>query len=252
MLKISEIFYSIQGEGKYIGTPSVFVRVGGCNLSCQGFGINLKKGGREFMGCDSIYAANPAFSDEWTIYSDKESLIDEIYHCTQEYEGNIPFDIVLTGGEPSLYFKNKVFLGMCEYFLERHHRISVESNGSVLFDFNPILQALSFTLSVKLSNAKEARAINIAALQNILDYAREVNFKFVLDVAMCESGRAQKEIDAILSKLCGSYEVYLMPLGTESKELDSNLNAILQLAMKRGFKIADRLHIRLFGDRRGV
>ena len=252
MLKISEIFYSIQGEGKYVGTPSVFVRVGGCNLSCQGFGIRVKKGDKEIVGCDSIYAANAAFSDEWVVYKDKQSLIDEIYHCTQEYEGNIPFDIVLTGGEPSLYFRDEVLLGACEYFLDHHHRISVESNGSVLFDFNPILEAFSFTLSVKLSNAKESRAINIAALQNILDHAREVNFKFVLDRAMCESGRAQKEIDAILSRLCGSYEVYLMPLGTETKELDENLEAILKLAMKRGFRVADRLHIRLFGDRRGV
>lgn len=253
MLKISEIFYSIQGEGKYIGNPSVFVRVGGCNLSCNGFGIEVDKDTQKIIGCDSIYAANQAFKEEWIIYQDENLLIQDVVECAQKHMGGsaFPFDIVLTGGEPSLYFQDQVLLSMCQHFLDRHHRISVESNGSIFFNFNPILSQFSFTVSPKLSNAKEKRSIHLPALQNILDHAREVNFKFVVDSIMCESGKAEEEIDQILSQLSGSYDVFLMPLGVDNKELDHNLKAILQLAMKRGYRVTDRLHIRLFGNARG-
>ena len=248
MLWISEIFYSIQGEGKFIGTPSVFLRVGGCNFQCQGFGVKATKSGMNFLGCDSIYAANQAFKSEWKPYEDSQKLISEI----QALQVDSKFDLILTGGEPSLYFKNQTLLETIYYFLSHHHRVCVESNGSILFDFNSILSQLYFTLSIKLSNAKQKKSISIPAIQNILNHARDVSFKFVLNAEMCKNENAQKEIYSILSQISGSYEVYIMPQGTTPQELDQNIQEILPLCLKYGYNLSDRLHIRIWGDKKGV
>ncbi|MCE3036908.1 7-carboxy-7-deazaguanine synthase QueE [Helicobacter sp. faydin-H20] len=250
MLKIVEIFYSIQGEGKYIGSPSVFVRVGLCNLKCRGFGQETSYKGKRFVGCDSIYAANAAFKKEWTSFNNAKDLIEAIKKVAKTQY----FDIVLTGGEPSLYFDNPVLLETLEYFLARSHRICVESNGSIYFTFNEILKQIEFTLSVKLSNSLEEKnkRVNIPAIQNILDHAKDVVFKFVIDEALCQEEKGINEINEILSQISGSYEVYLMPMGSEIIVLDRNIQAILPLCLKYNFKLTDRLHIRIWGDKRGV
>ncbi|STP12715.1 Queuosine biosynthesis protein [Helicobacter mustelae] len=283
ILKISEIFYSLQGEGSAIGTPSVFVRVGLCNLRCKGFGERLRYRGEEILGCDSIYAANPKFQEEWREFESSKELISAIFAAVCGNLGSSvdaalrgeagdfssaqvggdalleapeplpPFDIVLTGGEPSLYFQNPALLGAIEFFLARHHRISVESNGSVLFAFTPLLERLHFTLGIKLSNSgeREQKRLNFPAIQNILDHAASVVLKFVLDAKMCQDGSALKEIDAILSQISGSYEVYLMPMGSSIETINQNIKAILPLCLKRGYKLSDRLHIRIWGNQRG-
>ncbi len=248
MLRVSEIFYSLQGEGKRVGVPSIFIRVGGCNLSCKGFGEKILYKNQEFTGCDSIYAASQKFLDEWLIFRESQELIQRIKNFGVEY-----FDIVLTGGEPSLYFKNKVLLETLAYFLERNHYISVESNGSVLFSFNEILKSLHFTLGIKLSNSLEAKEkrINLKAIQNILDHSRDVCFKFVLNERMCVNEEGIQEINEILSYISGSYSVYLMPEGTDIDTINKNLKALVPLCLKYNFFLTDRLHIRLWGNKRG-
>lgn len=249
MLRISEVFYSIQGEGVRVGAPSVFVRVGLCNLSCKGFGGRIWHQGEEIIGCDSIYAASSKFREEWLEIGSSEELIGLI-----ESKGRGKFDIVLTGGEPSLYFGNRALLEGLEHFLQRGHRVSVESNGSLQFDFDEILRKLDFTLSVKLSNSLEPknRRINIPAIQNILDNAKSVVFKFVLNAQMCEGGVAMEEISEILHQVRGEYEVFLMPQGSDVGTLERNIEAILPLCLAHGYRLADRLHIRIWGDKRGV
>ena len=87
-IPIVEIFYSIQGEGKYIGHPSVFIRVGGCNLTCPSFSSH---------GCDSFYAVDKKYKSSWKMMS-----IAEIIAEIEKYP---KADIVLTGREPTLYYQ---------------------------------------------------------------------------------------------------------------------------------------------------
>ncbi|PAF50563.1 7-carboxy-7-deazaguanine synthase QueE [Helicobacter sp. 13S00477-4] len=250
MLPVSEIFYSFQGEGEFIGTPSVFLRLGGCNLKCIGFGIKNSYEGNTILGCDSIYAANGHFSKEWKSYDSSQILIDKI----QNFSSN-KFDIVITGGEPSLHFKNPVLLKTIEYFLQKGHRISIESNGSIDFVFNDILKELHFTLSIKLSNSGESysKRIKTKVIQNIIDNAKSVVFKFVLNAQMCENGTALKEIEELLKTLkLKSNKIYLMPQGISRKELDENIKKIYPICLQKGFCLSDRLHIRIWGNKRGV
>lgn len=248
MLGVSEIFYSLQGEGEFIGTPSVFLRLGGCNLKCSGFGNQYT--GSTIIGCDSIYAANAKFSKEWKFYENAQELIFEIQSLS-----DVNFDIVITGGEPTLQFGNPILLETIKHFLQKGHRISVESNGSVDFRFDEVLKELYFTLSVKLSNSGEPinRRIKPSVIQNIIDNAKNVVFKFVLNAKMCEDGSAISEIKDLLSKLnLKNNRIYLMPQGVSVEELDKNIQKIYPLCLQEGFCLSDRIHIRIWGDKRGV
>lgn len=248
MLGVSEIFYSLQGEGEFIGTPSVFLRLGGCNLKCSGFGNQYT--GSTIIGCDSIYAANAKFSKEWKFYENAQELIFEIQSLS-----DVNFDIVITGGEPTLQFGNPILLETIKHFLQKGHRISVESNGSVDFRFDEVLKELYFTLSVKLSNSGEPinKRIKPSVIQNIIDNAKNVVFKFVLNAKMCEDGSAISEIKDLLSKLnLKNNRIYLMPQGVSVEELDKNIQKIYPLCLQEGFCLSDRIHIRIWGDKRGV
>ncbi|PAF41775.1 7-carboxy-7-deazaguanine synthase QueE [Helicobacter sp. 11S02596-1] len=249
MLAVSEIFYSLQGEGEFIGTPSVFLRLGGCNLSCAGFGIKSQLDTAEFLGCDSIYAANFSYAKEWESFANSTTLIEKM---TSFSPGK--FDVIITGGEPSLHFKNPILLEVIAYFLERNHRVCVESNASVPFGFNELLRRLYFTLSVKLSNSGEPlkKRIKPEVIQSIIDNAPHVVFKFVLNAKMCQDGRALEEIRDLLSKLkLKGNKIFLMPQGVNEEELNENIQAILPLCLREGFCLSDRLHIRIWGDKRG-
>ena len=81
-LAISEVFYSIQGEGKTVGIPSVFVRLGGCNLMCGGMGTQFDgelHNGAEFR-CDTVEVWMQAQSKEV-----EEVLCDEMLYCYRKW-----------------------------------------------------------------------------------------------------------------------------------------------------------------------
>jgi len=118
LIPISEIFYSIQGEGKYCGSPSVFVRVGGCNLKCPGFGEK---------GCDSYYAVDRKYENEWLNLG-----ITEIINEIKKYEKHNPH-LVITGGEPMLYYKK--LYPLVEYF---KNEITIETNATIDVDFEKL------------------------------------------------------------------------------------------------------------------
>ncbi len=113
MLDITEIFGpTIQGEGKKIGTPSVFIRFGRCNFDCNGFGVEYTTpSGVKKFGCDSYYAVDNEFKKFWTSYENSETVIAEVAKILPvEYKP----DIVITGGEPMIYWKNEEFQKLLE------------------------------------------------------------------------------------------------------------------------------------------
>ncbi|GAA8815861.1 7-carboxy-7-deazaguanine synthase QueE [Helicobacter pylori] len=248
-LPVVESFFSLQGEGKRIGKPSLFLRLGGCNFSCKGFNCKTILHDEILTGCDSLYAVHPKFKETWDYYNEPKSLIERLENLAPNYKH---FDFILTGGEPSLYFNNPILISVLEHFYHKKIPLFVESNGSIFFEFSPILKELHFTLSVKLSFSleKESKRINLKALQNILNNAKSVHFKFVL-----ESKNATQsiiEIKNLLKQLpLKNNEIFLMPLGATNKELDKNLKTLALLALEHGFNLSDRLHIRLWDNQKG-
>ncbi|GAA9736503.1 7-carboxy-7-deazaguanine synthase QueE [Helicobacter pylori] len=200
-------------------------------------------------GCDSLYAVHPKFKETWDYYHEPKSLIERLEDLAPNYKH---FDFILTGGEPSLYFNNPILISVLEHFYHKKIPLFVESNGSIFFEFSPILKELHFTLSVKLSFSleEESKRINLKALQNILNNAKSVHFKFVLGSK--NAAQSITEIKNLLKQLpLKNNEIFLMPLGTTNKELDKNLKTLAPLALEHGFNLSDRLHIRLWDNQKG-
>jgi len=224
-IPISEIFYSIQGEGKYIGRPSIFIRVGGCNLSCPSFSNH---------GCDSFYAVDKKYKSSWKMMSVGEIIA--------EIEKYYPCDIVLTGGEPTLYYKKLYPI------IEKFKNITIETNATIYIDFEkyPAYKKVTFAMSVKLSNSGEKLDDRVKkdAIQNIAKNAKDSFFKFVLNEDLNE------EIKEITTGI--NNDIYCMPLGENKIELQKNAPFVFDFCLKYNYFYSDRIHIRLFSKKRGV
>jgi 7-carboxy-7-deazaguanine synthase len=229
-MKISEIFYSIQGEGKRAGVPSVFVRASGCNLRCT--------------WCDTPYASWNPEGENWPV--------DRIIAKVAEYRSH---DVVVTGGEPMVMPE---IAELCGELKKAGHFITIETAATV---FEPVAMDLA-SLSPKLSNstpvqreggrfaaAHERQRLNIPVIQQFIDHASDFQLKFVVS-----NEQDLKEIDAILAAVNGWQpgDVMLMPEGIDSAMLASRSDWIIEICKARGFRFCPRLHIALFGNKRGT
>jgi len=249
MLEINEIFGpTIQGEGKLIGTPSIFIRVGRCNMRCVGFNVEYETpSGIKKCSCDTYYAVDTEFKDQWHKMS-CEDIIKKVEQLKPSYK----VDIVITGGEPLLYWSNEEFQELLKYYIENGYKITIETNGSLNIDFTQDYQKkILFSMSVKLSNSLEPikKRVNIKTLTKILSNTKESYLKFVIDKEFIQ--KANIEINSILKQI-PKCEVFLMPMGDTAQEINKNSEAVINMAIQNGFRYCDRLHIRVWDNKRGV
>jgi len=250
MLEVNEIFGpTIQGEGKLVGNPSVFVRFGNCNMSCEGFEVQYETpSGIKKLSCDSYHASDIAFKDLWNKYESSEDLILEVNKLIPSYL----VDIVITGGEPLIYWNDIEFQKFLHHYINAGYKITIETNASLNVDFTESWQKeILFSMSVKLSNSGESlsKRINIQTLNKIINLNNQSYLKFVVDKNSIYD--ASSEIDEILKQI-PRCEVYLMPLGDTAQDIDKNSLSVIELCLKKGFKYSDRLHIRVWNNKRGV
>lgn len=250
MLDVCEIFYSLQGEGQFAGRPSVFLRLGGCNLSCEGFGVTIVRDGKTLVGCDSIHAVNREhFRSSWKQYEKGSDLIADI---TAAVPNKRPFDIVLTGGEPTLFYANPVLLEVLEHFLDKGCGVTVETNATVeiRFDHYPVYRRCTFAMAVKLSNSlePETKRLNPKAIRAMAEEGTDSFFKFVLDAEHIE--QLAREVEAITEGY--TLPVFCMPLGESSEAMSQNDKAVFDLCSRKGYCYSDRAHIRVWGKKGGV
>lgn len=253
-LYLAECFYSFQGEGKRAGMPSVFIRFTGCNMQCQGFGVkyNDPKTGEVKYGCDSYYAVDKNFKNQWTKIDCFEKLKNSIENVMPKINQNnlSKPDIVITGGEPLLHWKNKMFQNLLAYYINRGHMITIETNATIDIKFKHNYQKeIMFSMSPKLdiSGEKEKIRINPICINSILENAKKSYLKFVVNgkKAIDEIHLLLKEIPIYADQVC------LMPLGNAAT-LEKNALLVSSLALENGFMYSDRLHIRLHGDKQGI
>ncbi|MEA3374441.1 MAG: 7-carboxy-7-deazaguanine synthase QueE [Campylobacterota bacterium] len=252
MIYLVEHFFSIQGEGKYTGVPSLFFRFGGCNMRCEGFGCKeTAPDGVTVPGCDTVYAVDKQhFGAQWQQVTELQQLIDVL----ESYELPKNVDVVLTGGEPLIYADNPLFAAFLQYLIERDHRVTFETNGAMPVNFTayPVYRKCIYALSVKLSNSGEpyAKRVKPDIFIDIASHARESFFKFTVDQAHIGS-ELEKEIEEIVAYVPHE-SVYCMPLGGSKTEVEANTEAVIEFCKRKGYRYSDRLHIRIWDQNKGV
>jgi len=256
MIQINEMFYSIQGEGQRAGRPAVFIRTGLCNFRCPGFKVKYTdpKTGEKKYGCDSFYAVDPAFKKEWSAYTDYKSFVQDINNIIPDF-GNHSItkpDIILTGGEPLLYWDDEIYQRTIAYYISRGFSVTIETNAALDINFTREYQKkIIFSQSVKLaiSGEPEHKRINTNTLTKIAENTNSF-LKFVVSKDTWEQDII--EIKNILEEIPVYVDVWLMPLGDTNKTLEKNALFTAEQAMKLGFNYTDRTHIRLWDNKPGV
>ena len=275
-LKISELFYSAQGEGRYVGVPSVFLRTFGCNFTCSGFGckpgeaskeadevaktIELYKTFEELplvtTGCDSYASWHPEFKHLSPTFT-PEQLVEKMaallpHNNWQQPNGN-PVHLVITGGEPLLGWQ-RAYPELLDMLHERGLRhITFETNGTqeLTREFKQYLSnwhgEITFSVSPKLSVSGEKYEDAIKP-DIVWDYETYgvTYLKFVV-----EKVEDFAELDLVTDeyRLRGfGGPVFVMPVGGVVSVYNNNRINIADEALKRGYWYSPRLHVDIWGN----
>ena len=279
-LKVSELFYSAQGEGRFVGVPSVFLRTFGCNFTCSGFGcspgvksteadevaknIHLYK---DFLslplvntGCDSYASWHPAFKDLSPTVETKD-LVDQMlaltpnHHWMQDNGNDV--HLVITGGEPLLGWQRAYSELLDNQAMQDLKNLTFETNGTQeLSDrFQVYLvewqrwknREITFSVSPKLSASGEAWSDAICpAIVSSYQSFGTTYLKFVVETEehFAEVDRAVKEFRA--GGFCGV--VYVMPQGGVVTPYAQNRVKVADWALTKGYCYSPRLHVDLWGN----
>jgi 7-carboxy-7-deazaguanine synthase len=216
-LRVSEIFTSIQGEGPSVGTPSVFVRLQGCAVGCT--------------WCDTKYSWDARRGDELTL----EALLRRVEDAGTQ-------NVVVTGGEP---LEHVALVPLVSGLSSLALRVEVETAGTQV---PPPLPVDQWNVSLKLAHSGVAleRRLRPEAIERF----RELGawFKFVVG--------DERDLDEVLAiqarHRLASERIVLMPLGMLREEQQARMPRVVDWCRRHGFRFSPRLHILIWGPRRGV
>lgn len=241
-----EIFHSLQGEGRSIGRPSVFIRASFCNLHCYWCDTDYT-----WNWVGSPYAhqrdADPAYGkfrrEEQILDLDIPTLLERLaaYPCR---------NYVFTGGEPLV--QEAAWLALMQALdagVGPRPHYEIETNGTLFPKPDFLARIDQINVSPKLANSRVPEALRrkpevLAAL----GATGKADFKFVI--------AEPEDLDEVLELLALAQidpgRVFLMPAARTAAELEARQGTVAALALEHGFRYSDRLHLRLYGAKRGV
>ncbi len=217
--RIAETFYSIQGEGVTAGLPAIFVRLQGCSVGCA--------------WCDTKYSWDPAAGHEVSL----DALFEEVaaYPCRR---------VVITGGEP---LESAFFIPLAAALANKGFRIEVETSGTLPPPAAAGLD-IQWNVSVKLggSGVSEAKRVNPEAIRAFL--AREAWWKFVVT----DEGDVAEVLRLAERFALPRERILLQPECLRAEEFVARAPWVAEACKAHGFRFSPRLHVLLWGARRGV
>ena len=285
-IKVSELFYSIQGEGRYMGVPSVFLRTFGCNFTCDGFGMKrgektqerheIAKFAKNYKnyedlplvgtGCDSYASWDVRFKHLSPVINTND-LVEKIVDILPNKEW-VDEHLVITGGEPLLGWQRSYPELLDHPLMNNLKEITFETNGSqelstdlqnYLFDWqeNKNYQlargydSVTFSVSAKLSVSGEKREEAIRP-DYVVGYQQvgHTYLKFV--IASEQDCDEALEVTEMYRKEGFTGNVYLMPVGGVESVYSLNNRTVAELAMKHGLRYSDRIQVPLFKNAWGT
>jgi len=280
-IKVSELFYSIQGEGRYMGVPSVFLRTFGCNFTCDGFG--MPKGEKtnerhsiadritEFKqyrdlplvhtGCDSYASWDPRFKDLSPMVT-TDGLAKSIVELLPYKEWRDEH-LVITGGEPLLGWQHAYPELLNHPLMQSLKEITFETNGTqelsdelknYLYHWGIEQRgynSLTFSVSAKLSCSGESR--DDAIKPAIIREYEKIGYTYLKFVIASEDD-AIEALDTVQVYRHHGFKgpVYFMPVGGVESVYSMNNRRVAELAMVNGIRYSDRLQVPLFKNEWGT
>jgi organic radical activating enzyme len=285
-IKVSELFYSLQGEGRFVGVPSVFLRTYGCNFTCAGFGckpgdkstgaddvaevVHLYNRFEELplveTGCDSYASWHPAFK-HLSPTQTTEELVERMLALTpnnmwMQNNGN-DVHLVITGGEPLLGWQRAYAELLSHDRMQDLKNITFETNGTqeLHSDFRHFLldwtlnsrsgkkgpSALTFSVSAKLSASGEKWEDAICP-DVVMSYADigHTYLKFVVETDEHIHEAIRATDEYRRAGFTGA--IYLMPQGGVVEPYDKNKKRIADICCQQGWNYSPRLHVDLWGN----
>ena len=288
-LRYSEAFYSVQGEGKFVGVPSVFLRTFGCNFRCQNFGLDrnrpkerynpevaklIEAGVHEtterfedlplvFTGCDTYASIYPEFKHlvhDRTIDEVVEHLLSLTPNGRWTQDNGQDVHLIMTGGEPLLAWQ-QLYIELFEHpRMKDLKNVTFETNTTQFLhkDFRDYLQhragfVTTFSCSPKLSVSGESwsDAIKPDVAHN---YSSVVGSDLYLKFVVADHIDVDEVDRAVAEYRAAGIKcpVYLMPVGGRTEGYNLTVQEVAKLAMAKGYRFSPRLHISLFGNAWGT
>lgn len=290
VIKYTELFYSFQGEGRYVGVPSIFLRTFGCNFECRGFGqqrdnlipkekmphnlfpIEYINSVQELpifdVGCDSSASWSKRYKHLAPV-ADVKDIAKKINDLIPQTDLEKPH-LVITGGEPLLGWQRSYpELLSDENIVNNISHITFETNGTKRLNQEFInylnceyetlqqsshIEEITWSVSPKLSISGEpfCKAMNPKALLSMNEVERsEIYLKFVVRNKECLS-EVETFIAAYKSWGVKIKKVYLMPEGATMKGLSLTENEVAKMCLEYGYNYSPRLHVNVFGNKWGT
>ena len=288
-MKISEIFGpTLQGEGFHTGVPSIFIRLVGCSLRCQGFGQEDPTGmdipwidPLEHLDtkrikviedvpkeaytktCDSNWAWHPKFKHLFRNFTPIE-VIDTV--CGLSSDGltkveNGLVHLVISGGEPLLPVNQKNIIALLQELAKRiktnNVQLTFETNGiqemgqELIQTLKQLQINVTMSISPKLftvAGEMPEKAIQPNVISQLIPCGNVVSY---LKFVIGDEPRQEAELCEVISKMPSGVMIYIMPVGKDSVDVLKVRRHVAEIATKRGLRFSDRLHAHIWDNEMG-
>lgn len=221
---LKEEFLSIQGEGRYRGELSIFIRFAKCNRTCEDLKIKYILDNEIKFGCDSYDSVDKGFKHLW-----KEIFFDDLINIVKKYPDCK--NIVLTGGEPLLNIKDNDFILFIKYLKEHNYKITIETNGDI--NINDLLLASDIIFSISPKDKVESKPYWFL---NKDSYIKAIYNYDKVDLPYLNKLKAE------------GMDIFIMPNGNDYKAIESQRRKVFDYCILNGFNFTDREHINILKD----